>query len=117
MGLTWTFEILSYGVGGNPAFWVVTDVINILINGVVIFIMFVCKPTVWCRLQAKFPCLKRLDGLYPSCMEKRVYNPRKQNSATNQDASGFTLSTADDHPSGHAIDAHNMKEVMPKPNH
>jgi hypothetical protein len=72
MGLTWISEIVSYGVGGNPVFWVATDVINILINGVAIFIMFVCKPTVWSRLQAKFPYLKLLDAVCPSsCMKER----------------------------------------------
>ncbi len=112
MGLTWIFEIISYAVGGNPVFWVVTDVINILINGVAIFIMFVCKPTVWCRLQAKFPCLKRLDVLCPSCMKKRAYNPRQHTSVTNQDSSGFSVATTTvDHPGGNSIEAHNMKAV------
>ena len=72
MGLTWISEIVSYGVGGHPVFWVVTDVINILINGVAVFIMFACKPAVWSRLQSKIIFLKRLDGLCPNCTKERA---------------------------------------------
>jgi len=90
MGLTWISEIVSYGVGGDPVFWVVTDVINILINGVAVFIMFACKPAVWGRLQSKIIFLKRLDGLCPNNCTKERAQP-VHISETHQETTGINL--------------------------
>lgn len=42
MGLWWTMEIVSVGVGGDDQHWNVTDMINAL-QGVFIFIVYTCK--------------------------------------------------------------------------
>ncbi len=60
MGIPWIMDIVSFLVGGNAEHWITTDIFNIL-TGVVVFIMFVCKPTVWSRLRNRFPCLERLN--------------------------------------------------------
>ncbi len=70
MGISYIMEVISFLVGGDSKYWVTTDVLNIL-TGVIIFIMFVCKPTVWKRLQKRFPCLERLHVVgYPTWLTK-----------------------------------------------
>ncbi len=46
MGVTWSLEILSTLVKQQAALWYVTDTFNIL-QGVFVFIIFVCKAKVW----------------------------------------------------------------------
>lgn len=60
MGISWLMDIISFFVGGDAESWIATDIFNIL-TGVIVFIMFVCKPTVWSRLKNRFPCLERLN--------------------------------------------------------
>ncbi|KAK7869811.1 hypothetical protein R5R35_008034 [Gryllus longicercus] len=45
MGISWIMEIISWAVGGPPFVWAVTDAFNVL-QGVVIFIIFVMEPRV-----------------------------------------------------------------------
>ena len=71
MGAPWMMEIISFWVGGKAYKWIVPDIINIC-TPVFIFIVFVCKPTVWNLLKIKFPCLKKLDPCCPSCMLQRT---------------------------------------------
>ena len=64
-------EIISFWVGGKAYKWIAPDIINIC-TPVFIFIVFVCKPTIWNLLKIKFPCLKKLDACCPSCMLQRT---------------------------------------------
>jgi G protein-coupled receptor Mth (Methuselah protein) len=43
-GVTWAGEIISWTVGGPAQFWYLTDLLNSL-QGVFIFVLFVCKPS------------------------------------------------------------------------
>lgn len=58
MGVSWTTEIISFVSGGSFEVWAIPDILNIL-TGFFIFVIFVCKESVWRSLQQRIPCLKR----------------------------------------------------------
>lgn len=46
MGVTWIFEIIATLVDEPAELWYVSDTFNIL-QGVLVFLIFVCKTKVW----------------------------------------------------------------------
>ncbi len=42
----------------------IADIVNMynMLTGVIVFILLICKRTVWDRLKKRYPCLERLDG-------------------------------------------------------
>ena len=56
MGVSWVTEIITFAISPNKTSFeaiVVTDIFNIL-TGFYVFIIFVCKPSVWKMLTKKF---------------------------------------------------------------
>jgi len=56
MGVSWVTEIITFAISPNKTSFeaiVVTDIFNIL-TGFYVFIIFVCKPSVWKMLKKKF---------------------------------------------------------------
>lgn len=45
MGVTWSMEVISWAISPDSIFFHLTDAINIT-QGVLIFILFVCKPKI-----------------------------------------------------------------------
>jgi len=62
MGVSWMMEIISFAAGDFTAewIWIPTDIINIS-TGIFIFIIFVCKKSVWNLLKKKWGMLNRLE--------------------------------------------------------
>lgn len=52
VGLLYIMEVVSWLVGGPEAIWYLTDAINSL-RGLLIFLIFCCKPKVWKGIQRK----------------------------------------------------------------
>ncbi|KAK6630687.1 hypothetical protein RUM44_002856 [Polyplax serrata] len=59
MGLTWITEIVSWAVGGPDYYWYFSDVLNLL-RAVFIFILFICKRSVFESLRRKLLGKSRL---------------------------------------------------------
>jgi len=66
----WTGGALFFR--GQSKVWITIDVVIFVINGVAIFIMFVCKVTIWNRFQSKFPILKHIVGCFPTCFSMSI---------------------------------------------
>lgn len=62
MGLTWIMEIISWAVGGPEHYWYFSDILNLL-RAVFIFILFICKRSV-------FESLKRKLGFQSSFLNR-----------------------------------------------
>ncbi len=62
MGLFWLMEFVTFFVDGTHKIWIAIDIIHPL-TGMIVFILFICKRTVWNRLKKRYPCLERLDGV------------------------------------------------------
>lgn len=58
VGILYVMEVISWFVGGPEAIWYITDAMNSL-RGLLIFVIFCCKPKVWKGIQRKFPCLMK----------------------------------------------------------
>lgn len=52
MGITWITEIISWAVGGPEYYWYFSDILNLL-RAVFIFILFICKKSVYGSLKRK----------------------------------------------------------------
>ena len=59
MGLNGLMEFIKFFVHGDDKLWIVTDIVNPL-TGMMVFILLICKRTVWNRLKKRFPCLEKL---------------------------------------------------------
>ena len=68
MGLTWMMEVISFTVGGPDYFWIPTDILNILM-AVFVFVIFVCRSSVWSLLIKKYHRLQRFDRFCPTCIK------------------------------------------------
>jgi hypothetical protein len=56
MGVPWTTEIITFLADASFESALVTDIFNI-ISPLFIFIILVCRPSVWKMIKLKFPCL------------------------------------------------------------
>ena len=67
MGVNWIMEVISWAAGGPEYLWYITDLGNIL-QGVLIFIIFVCKQRVRRILVRKFcpQCANRSGSRFHS---------------------------------------------------
>ena len=75
--------------------WIAIDAVIFIINGVAIFVMFVCKPTIWNRLQLKFFVVKRagVNVLTFFINKKRgVMNNSLSNQQASSGSSNITVS-------------------------
>ncbi|XP_046636275.1 probable G-protein coupled receptor Mth-like 3 isoform X1 [Daphnia pulicaria] len=63
MGVPWTTEIITFMADASFESALVTDIFNIILP-IFIFIIFVCKPSVWKMLKQKFP---RLSPFISNC--------------------------------------------------
>jgi G protein-coupled receptor Mth (Methuselah protein) len=77
MGVPWTTEIITFLAKASFESALVTDIFNI-ISPFFIFIIFVCKPSVWKMFKLKFP---RLNPLISACEKigSRIIPSRKRN--------------------------------------
>lgn len=124
MGISWIFEIVPEAVGREHENFQTLiimrglDVIAIFINGVFIFVMLVCKSSVWKQLQLKLPFLRSLNGLCSTCIKKKE---RISNIPPHQPATGniitatqlqlpATVITTDN---DDGIEAYNMNVIIP----
>jgi len=67
--------------------------------------MFVCKPTIWNRLESKIPTLKRTEG--KNCLTW-FENKRGaiMNALSNQQESSGSTNLTNSHGTGHSVEAH-----------
>ncbi len=114
MGISWLTEIISIFVGGAAKLWIAFDIFNIL-TGVVVFIIFICKPTVWSRLKKRFTCLERLDvsfnkylsrvrrqlGRHPPARESSSNNHYDSTSNPNSQQTTFSTTSPTSHTPNH----------------
>jgi len=63
MGIPWIVDIVLFFMSMSVSSWPATEIFYIL-TGVIAFILFICKPTVWSRLRNRFPFLERLDASF-----------------------------------------------------
>jgi hypothetical protein len=72
MGVNWIMEVISWAAGGPEYLWYFTDLGNIL-QGVLIFIIFVCKQKVRRILVRKFcpQCANRSGYRFPGSTRSR----------------------------------------------
>ncbi|EFX83096.1 hypothetical protein DAPPUDRAFT_240555 [Daphnia pulex] len=77
MGVPWTTEIITFMADASYESALVTDIFNIILP-IFIFIIFVCKPSVWKMLKQKFP---RLSPFMSVCEKigSRVIPNKKRN--------------------------------------
>jgi hypothetical protein len=75
MGVNWIMEVVSWAAGGPEYLWYVTDLGNIL-QGVLIFVIFVCKERVRRILVRKFcsQCANRSGYRFRSSTKSRPTN-------------------------------------------
>jgi len=86
---------------GQSAIWITIDAVIYITNGVAIFVMFVCTPTIWNRLQSKFLILKRSgENVFTFFVTKRRI---KMNSFSNQQESSGSTNVTDSHDIGRPI--------------
>lgn len=60
-------EVINFLVDGTVERWIVIDLVNVL-NGFFIFVIFVCKPTVWQMLKPKLMCSPVFSACYQFLM-------------------------------------------------
>ncbi|EFX83093.1 hypothetical protein DAPPUDRAFT_240559 [Daphnia pulex] len=75
MGVPWTTEIITFLADSSFESALVTDIFNIILP-IFIFIIFVCKPSVWKMLKQKFP---RLSPFMSVCEKVSRIIPKKRN--------------------------------------
>jgi len=94
--------------GPSSSIWITIDAVIYVINGVAIFVMFVCKPTIWIRLQSKFSIIfKRAEG---NCLTFFVTKRAAiMNSLSNQQESSGSTNITKSHGIGHSVEAHDMQ--------
>ncbi len=102
MGVPWITEMVTFAVDLPFEVTVVTDILNIL-TGFYVFIIFVCKPSVWNLLKKKFPFLQHLNSIaiFFSCkfFRRNLNAPSNktpgcdENSASSRTSDEFTLSS------------------------
>jgi hypothetical protein len=63
MGVPWSTEIITFMADSSFESALFTDIINIILP-IFIFIIFVCKPSVWKMLKLKFP---RMSSFFSTC--------------------------------------------------
>ncbi|XP_065572521.1 G-protein coupled receptor Mth2-like isoform X2 [Artemia franciscana] len=61
MGLTWIMEAISFAIGGEAYYWLVTDLVNILMP-ICIFFLFIWKKKILEMLAARYSCFRRVLG-------------------------------------------------------
>lgn len=118
MGVSWISKLISDLVVREEAVtWMIIDIFNILTNGLVFFIMVICKPTVWNRLRSKYPSLKRLEVL--DCCQ--ICTRKGKRRSNNQEPVQQTFDSSESTPNHTSIhedlqcvvvaEAHNMMTV------
>jgi G protein-coupled receptor Mth (Methuselah protein) len=75
MGVPWTTEIITFMADSSFESALFTDIFNI-ISPIFIFIIFICKPSVWKMLKLKYP---RLNPFFSTCEKigSRIVHPKK----------------------------------------
>ena len=75
MGVPWTTEIITFLADSSFESALFTDIFNI-ISPIFIFIIFICKPSVWKMLKLKYP---RLNPFFSACEKvgSRIVHPKK----------------------------------------
>jgi len=110
MGISWISKLISDVVVREESItWMVTDIFNILTNGLVFFIMVICKPTVWNRLRLKYPSLKRLE--VPDCGQ--ICTVKNKKSQSNQEQAQQTSDSLKSIPNNTSIHE-NVQCVVPE---
>ena len=107
MGVPWTTEIITFMADSSFESALVTDIFNI-ISPLFIFIIFVCKPSVWKMLKLKFPSLSsfisacdkivsrknlKKGNRHPSPVAEESCNSDNTNGSSNNKTSQQTLTT------------------------
>nr|CAH0112502.1 unnamed protein product [Daphnia galeata] len=90
MGVPWTTEIITFLADSSFESALFTDIFNI-ISPIFIFIIFICKPSVWKMLKLKYP---RLNPVFTACeqMGSRIIHPKKSNRHPGPASSGDSQS-------------------------
>lgn len=83
MGINWVMELVSYAVGGPKYIWYLTDIGNTL-QGILIFVIFVCKRRILRLLNQKLCPKWNLVSGSSNCSGSKV--------RSREDTSSFTLS-------------------------
>ncbi|CAG7730508.1 unnamed protein product, partial [Allacma fusca] len=94
MGFTWILEFVSWSVSGSTKtwYWAISDVINIL-QGIAIFVIYICKANIITSLRKNYPGLKPLLSITDKFGGKSVDIREAETSGTNMVS---TSSTGDD---------------------
>uniref|UniRef100_A0A8D8XZM5 Probable G-protein coupled receptor Mth-like 1 n=1 Tax=Cacopsylla melanoneura TaxID=428564 RepID=A0A8D8XZM5_9HEMI len=117
MGVTWSFELLSWSLGGPRYLWYLTDLLNVL-RGVFIFIILCCKRHVISllkkRIQDGHRTLTRRPGGYRPRAESTLSRKYSKSSITTEQ---MVLSRLNLHSTTHSriLEQEEGKRDLPPP--
>jgi hypothetical protein len=99
MGVPWTTEIITFMADASFESALVTDIFNI-ISPLFIFIILVCRPSVWKMFKLKFPCLipfitaceKIVSRIIPKKINRHQPASAKERLCNNSSTNGYKIS-------------------------
>ncbi|KAG8329488.1 hypothetical protein J6590_084766 [Homalodisca vitripennis] len=83
MGVTWVMELVSFVVGGSRVIWLATDICNAL-QGLLIFVMFVCKPRILQLIRQRFSPHRTAGSVYSNTRTSMSRLSRSSSSKSSQ---------------------------------
>uniref|UniRef100_A0A1B6M8D2 G-protein coupled receptors family 2 profile 2 domain-containing protein n=1 Tax=Graphocephala atropunctata TaxID=36148 RepID=A0A1B6M8D2_9HEMI len=83
MGVTWVMELVSFVVGGSQLIWLLSDTCNTL-QGLLIFVIFVCKPRILQLIRQRFSPRRHGDSVYNNSRTSMSRLSRSNSSKSSQ---------------------------------